>query len=108
MWQTLMDRILLWAGPGGWAGLISGRAGRLASVRKLLKNATSFFTSSIFSACLLKICLRTNSGPWVKKEGQSRATNVEGIINLPAHHFQSQFDPRPEEASWLNPLHPHF
>lgn len=24
---------------------------------------TSFFTSSIFSACLLKICLRTKSGP---------------------------------------------
>lgn len=92
--------------------MISGRAGRLASVRKLLKNATSFFTSSIFSACLLKICLRTNSGPWVERgEGQNRAssslipqTPSGRIITFPS--YQSQMSSILEVDSWLHPLLP--
>lgn len=47
---------------GGGRGLFSGRAGLLASNRKLLKNSTSCRTPETFSPCLLRICLRTNSG----------------------------------------------
>lgn len=47
---------------GGGRGLFSGRAGLLASNRKLLKNSTSCRTPETFSPCLLRMCLRTNSG----------------------------------------------
>lgn len=94
--------------------MISGKAGRLASVRKLLKNATSFFTSSIFSACLLKICLRTNSGPWVKRaEGQNRVstslisqTPSGRTITFPS--YQSQMSRILEVDSWLHPPPTHL
>lgn len=47
---------------GGGRGLFSGRAGLLASNKKLLKNSTSCRTPETFSPCLLRMCLRTNSG----------------------------------------------
>lgn len=50
-------------GPGGGGGFISGMEGLFASIRKLLKKTTSFFTSSILSPCLFRMCFLTNSGP---------------------------------------------
>lgn len=62
--EQIEIKFLPWPGPGRGGSLISGRDGLLASIRKLLKNTTSFFTSSILSPCLLRMCFRTNSGPY--------------------------------------------
>lgn len=77
-------------GPGlGRGSLISGRDGRLASIRKLLKKETSFFTSSILSPCLFKMCFRTNSGPWKKfKNLNFKNRNPTGRENAPVRHDQ--------------------
>lgn len=51
----------------GGRGLFSGRVGRLASSRKLLKKSTSCLTAVTLSPCLFRMCLRTNSGACATK-----------------------------------------